>query len=186
VASRGYLNNPQQTKEDFMVVDGKAWFCTGDIGEFHPDGCLSIIDRRKDLVKLQHGDYVSLARVENQLLTSPLVDNICVYGSPYYAYLIALIVPNRNQLTSLANKLKIDSSSFEQLCEDGRVVTAVQKELAEHAKRSKMDKAEIPLKLHLCTEIWSADMGLLTEALKLKRKPIEAYYEPIIDELYHS
>jgi long-chain acyl-CoA synthetase len=38
-------------------------FYTGDIGEFHPDGCLEIIDRKKDIVKLQHGEYVSLGKV---------------------------------------------------------------------------------------------------------------------------
>ncbi|KAF3952176.1 hypothetical protein CMV_022247 [Castanea mollissima] len=35
---------------------------TGDIGQFHADGCLEIIDRKKDIVKLQHGEYVSLGK----------------------------------------------------------------------------------------------------------------------------
>ena len=39
------------------------WFYSGDIGQFHPDGCLEIIDRKKDIVKLQHGEYVSLGKV---------------------------------------------------------------------------------------------------------------------------
>jgi long-subunit acyl-CoA synthetase (AMP-forming) len=42
------------------------WFYTGDIGRFHPDGCLEIIDRKKDIVKLQHGEYVSLGKVHMQ------------------------------------------------------------------------------------------------------------------------
>lgn len=42
---------------------GMHWFYTGDIGRFHPDGCLEIIDRKKDIVKLQHGEYVSLGKV---------------------------------------------------------------------------------------------------------------------------
>lgn len=41
------------------------WFYTGDIGQFHADGCLEIIDRKKDIVKLQHGEYVSLGKVGN-------------------------------------------------------------------------------------------------------------------------
>lgn len=39
------------------------WFYTGDVGQFHPDGCLEVIDRKKDIVKLQHGEYVSLGKV---------------------------------------------------------------------------------------------------------------------------
>ena len=42
---------------------GMRWFYSGDIGRFHPDGCLEIIDRKKDIVKLQHGEYVSLGKV---------------------------------------------------------------------------------------------------------------------------
>ncbi len=43
------------------------WFYTGDIGQFHEDGCVEIIDRKKDIVKLQHGEYVSLGKVLSPL-----------------------------------------------------------------------------------------------------------------------
>lgn len=49
---------------------GIQWFYTGDIGQFHPDGCLEIIDRKKDIVKLQHGEYVSLGKVWLKKATS--------------------------------------------------------------------------------------------------------------------
>lgn len=45
---------------------GMRWFYSGDIGQFHPDGILEIIDRKKDIVKLQHGEYVSLGKVRVQ------------------------------------------------------------------------------------------------------------------------
>lgn len=37
-------------------------------------------DRKKDLVKLQAGEYVSLGKVEAELKTCAVVENICVYG----------------------------------------------------------------------------------------------------------
>ena len=44
VVTRGYFKNPAKTAEDFEVDrNGQRWFHTGDIGEFHPDGCLKII-----------------------------------------------------------------------------------------------------------------------------------------------
>lgn len=49
---------------------GMRWFYSGDIGRLHPDGCLEIIDRKKDIVKLQHGEYVSLGKVGRRLLCS--------------------------------------------------------------------------------------------------------------------
>ncbi|WOG86612.1 hypothetical protein DCAR_0205829 [Daucus carota subsp. sativus] len=57
--SVGYFKNDEKTKEVY-----KRWFYTGDIGRFHADGCLEIIDRKKDIVKLQHGEYVSLGKVD--------------------------------------------------------------------------------------------------------------------------
>ncbi|RWS01830.1 long chain fatty acid CoA ligase-like protein, partial [Dinothrombium tinctorium] len=61
--SLGYYKNDEQTKEDFWQDEhGIRWFKTGDIGELFPDGTLKIIDRRKDLIKLQQGEYVSLGK----------------------------------------------------------------------------------------------------------------------------
>ena len=82
---------PEKTQEDFFEEDGLRWFRTGDVGEFDKNGKLKIVDRKKDLVKLQLGEYVSLGKVEAQLKTHHLVENICVYGDPYQKYTVALV-----------------------------------------------------------------------------------------------
>ena len=84
----GYFKNEKMTEENFFTEGGKRWFRTGDVGELFEDGTLRIIDRKKDLVKLQLGEYVSLGKVESQLKTHPLVENICVYGDSYQVILI--------------------------------------------------------------------------------------------------
>lgn len=56
----GYWNMPEKTAEDFKVIDGLNYFATGDIGEMTKTGNVKIIDRKKDLVKLSGGEYVSL------------------------------------------------------------------------------------------------------------------------------
>ena len=69
----GYLVDPQnpdpdivaKNKEDFVTEGGMRWFCTGDIGQFTKEGTLQIIDRKKDLVKLQMGEYVALSKVRD-------------------------------------------------------------------------------------------------------------------------
>merc|ERR1711874_930035 len=55
------------TSENFFSEGGKRWFRTGDVGELFEDGTVRIIDRKKDLVKLQLGEYVSLGKVESNL-----------------------------------------------------------------------------------------------------------------------
>jgi long-subunit acyl-CoA synthetase (AMP-forming) len=76
VVSNGYYQNasnpdPELTAKnasDFSVgPDGTRYFHTGDIGQVTPDGTLQIIDRKKDLVKLQMGEYVALSKVENAM-----------------------------------------------------------------------------------------------------------------------
>ena len=89
--SKGYFKLQEKTQEDFFEEDGTRWFRTGDVGEFDKNGKLKIVDRKKDLVKLQLGEYVSLGKVEAQLKTHHLVENICVYGDPYKKYTVALV-----------------------------------------------------------------------------------------------
>lgn len=45
----GYYKNEAKTKADFFEDEnGQRWLCTGDIGEFDPDGCLKIIGKRSN------------------------------------------------------------------------------------------------------------------------------------------
>lgn len=55
----GYFNNPEENAKAFQ--DG--WFKTGDIGLFDATGQLKIIDRKKNLVKTQNGEYIALEKV---------------------------------------------------------------------------------------------------------------------------
>ncbi|XP_075214813.1 acyl-CoA synthetase long-chain [Lycorma delicatula] len=185
--SPGYYKNPEKTKEDFFVEDGRRWFKTGDIGEIHPDGVFKIIDRKKDLVKLQAGEYVSLGKVEAELKTCPVVENICVYGDASKDYTVALVVPNPSHLKATAARLGHNPEmSFEKLCADPSIEKAVLAELADHGKKCKLEKFEIPAAVKLCTEVWSPDMGLVTAAFKLKRKDIQERYQHEINRMYAS
>ncbi len=54
----------EKNQTDFKTDEkGMRWFYTGDIGQVDANGCLKIIDRKKDLVKLQQGEYVALSKV---------------------------------------------------------------------------------------------------------------------------
>jgi len=49
IVSAGYYKLPDKTKEDFFQEDGRQWFRTGDIGEFHADGSIKIIGTSQKL-----------------------------------------------------------------------------------------------------------------------------------------
>ena len=175
---------PEKTKEEFEDSSGRRWFRTGDIGEFQRDGTLKIIDRKKDLVKLQFGEYVSLGKVESCLKTCPVVENVCIYGDSTKSYTVALVRPDPPQLANLAKKFGKESVEFEDLCRDMDLTGAVLREVINHGKKNRLEKFELPGAVTLCKELWVPDSGLVTAAFKLKRKPIQDFYQRDIDRMY--
>jgi long-chain acyl-CoA synthetase len=136
---------PEKTAEDFITdAEGIRWFKTGDIGQLEEDGKLTIVDRKKDLVKLQLGEYISLGKVESELKTCPIVDNCCIYGDGMQNYVVALVVPAKERLETIGEKLGLAGLNFEQLCKNKDVTGAVLKELTTHGKRVGLQKFELP------------------------------------------
>ncbi len=74
---KGYYKRPIETSE--AIKNG--WFYTGDIGVLDADGCLSIVDRKKDMV-LRGGMNVYPREIEDVLLTHPAVSMAAVIGVP--------------------------------------------------------------------------------------------------------
>ncbi|XP_010880864.2 long-chain-fatty-acid--CoA ligase 3b [Esox lucius] len=174
----------KKQSEDFLVdASGQRWFCTGDIGEFHTDGCLKIIDRKKDLVKLQAGEYVSLGKVEAVLKNCSFVDNICAYANSDQSYVIGFVVPNQKQLTILAEQRGL-RGSWEEICNHPEMERDVLRILTEAALSAKLERFEIPKKIRLSAEPWTPETGLVTDAFKLKRKELKSHYQDDIERMY--
>ncbi|KAJ7006632.1 long chain acyl-CoA synthetase 9 [Populus alba x Populus x berolinensis] len=204
----GYFKNEAKSKEVYKVDErGMRWFYTGDIGKFHADGCLEIIDRRKDIVKLQHGEYVSLGKVsiyyhkmlfsitflpglmfslqvEAALVVSPYVDNMMLHADPFHSYCVALIVVAQPVLEEWASKRGIAFTSFAELCEKEEAIKEVQASLVKAAKAARLEKFEIPAKIKLLSDPWTPETGLVTAALKLKREVIRKAFSEELSKLY--
>ncbi|KAJ3588392.1 hypothetical protein NHX12_011985 [Muraenolepis orangiensis] len=179
----GYYKRDNSDQDFFVDESGQRWFCTGDVGEIHPDGCLQIVDRKKDLVKLQAGEYVSLGKVESVLKNCALIDNICAYANSDQNYIISLVVPNQKQLTALATQRAI-VGSWEEICTHPDMERYVLNEIKKVAATIKLQRFEIPMKVHLSPEPWTPETGLVTDAFKLKRKELKNHYLHQIERMY--
>ncbi|XP_068686442.1 long-chain-fatty-acid--CoA ligase 4-like [Montipora capricornis] len=183
--SLGYFKKPDKTAETFEVDrNGQRWFHSGDIGELHPDGCLKIIDRKKDIVKLQAGEYVSLGKVEAALSLSQYIEIVCMYAQSSHSYVVCLAVPRPKQLRALAVSLGVITDDWAQLCGNKAITDAVLKDLQAIGKAMKLEKFEIPQRLTLVSEQWTPDTELVTASLKLKRMNITAHYREVLDAMY--
>ena len=181
----GYFKNEEKTKEEFFIDDeGTRWFKTGDIGQFEDDGTLRIVDRKKDLVKLQFGEYVSLGKVESVLKGCPVVANVCIFGDSRQSYVVAVVCPVKEILTDIAGKFGKAELEWEDMVADKDVTGAVLREVQLHAKRSRLEKFEVPGAVTLTSIEWLPETGLTTAAMKLKRKPLGDHYAADIKRMY--
>lgn len=74
----GYLNNEKATTETF---DEDGWLHTGDQGVMDKEGCITIVDRLKEMIKVK-GIGVAPAELEDLLLGHERVEDVAVLGLP--------------------------------------------------------------------------------------------------------
>jgi len=182
--AHGYYQMPEKTKEDFSTDEnGIRWFRTGDIGQMDNNGNLSIIDRKKDLVKLRHGEYIALGKIEAILKTSSFSENLCVFANQDQLTCVAVAVVSKPAIMKAAAELDI-SGEFDEVLENKEINKAVYEDFLRIAKIGKLTKQEIPSKIYLEKEAWTPESGLMTDALKLKRTVLNAHYEKVVNKLY--
>ncbi|KAI5476060.1 long-chain acyl-CoA synthetase [Pseudohyphozyma bogoriensis] len=181
--SKGYYKRPDTTKENF-TEDG--WFMTGDIGQWNTDGTLSIIDRKKNLVKLAGGEYIALERLESVYRACAYVANICLYGDTQANRAMAVIFPHEANIKGLVSEkgLAKGSSDLEVICADEGVRKAVLDDLNATGRKAGLKPLEALQCVVLTPEEWTPQNGLLTAAQKLQRKAIQQKYKSEIDAVY--
>lgn len=139
---------------------------------------LRMIDRKKDLVKLQHGEYISYGKIESTLKTSPLVENICIYADPRKTYCVAIIIPS---ILALAN---MSSQEPDQAINQKDVHINFAQSLESYGLAMGLIRVECPKIVLLTLDEWTPENGLVTAALKLRRQFIYKKYQDELTNLY--
>ncbi|KAJ3074463.1 long-chain fatty acid-CoA ligase, partial [Rhizoclosmatium hyalinum] len=165
---QGYYKQAALTKE---VLTEDGWMKTGDIAEMNPDGTFSIIDRKKNLVKLSNGEYIALEKLEAAYKFSKFVQNICVYADSEKSYAIALVQPVEKEIRALAGRLSLPGVDvahldYDDLCKCQDIRQNVLADLRTIGKEVKFVPAEIVGQVILCAEEWTPQNGMLTAAMK--------------------
>lgn len=186
----GYYKKPEATAEVFKELDGKTWFCTGDIGRFvtGTDGrqFLKITDRKKELLKTSGGKYVAPAPIENRFREDFLVEQIMVVGEQQ-KFVSALIVPAEEALKNWCEHKGIPWTSLPEMIEHKKVVSKYQKIV--DRLNPEFSHIEQIKKFRLVPNPWlpihqDGSEAELTPTLKLKRRVIRRKFEKEIAAIY--
>jgi fatty-acyl-CoA synthase len=76
-AMLGYWNDSDKTAEAFA----NGWFHSGDLGVIDDEGYLTVVDRKKDMIKTG-GENVASREVEEVLYAHPAVQEVAIFGIP--------------------------------------------------------------------------------------------------------
>ncbi len=90
-----YFKDPEKT--DAVMLDG--WFHSGDMGELDEDNFITVVDRKKDMVKTG-GENVSTREVEEAIYLDRRVEEVAVIGLPHEKWIeavTAVVVPRKGE-----------------------------------------------------------------------------------------
>eukprot|EP00347_Sterkiella_histriomuscorum_P005970 403354567 len=174
----GYFKNPEKTKEAFSE-DG--WVNSGDVGVILPNGALKIIDRTKNIFKLSQGEYIAPEKLENIYTQCHIIAQIFVYGDSLQHFLVAIIVPDHDQVRKFAEENGIEQQGVYQNQEFKEQVIAQMMDKAKEYNLSSLEKIK---KIHLHPTPFTVDNDLITPTFKIKRNVAKKVFQEQLDKLY--
>ncbi len=86
-------------------------------------------------------------------------------------------------IQSFAEK-NCNKKDWQSLVDDEKFNDEVLKEIQDACKKDGIEESETPQRIKVVTDSWTPETGLVTDALKLKRKAIEEKYKDDIEKLY--
>lgn len=180
---KGYFKNEKATRETFTE---EGWLKTGDAGFMDDSGHLKVIDRAKDVSKLNDGTLFAPQFLENKLKFSPYIKEAVTLGVERN-YVAAMINIDLDAMENWAERNAVTYSGYRELAQHEATYRLVQSEIAKINVNLSQDKelsgAEIKRFLVLYKEL-DADDGEITRTRKLRRRVIAERYAPLIDALY--
>lgn len=178
-----YYRRPDATAES---ISPDGWFLTGDAGFFDDDGHLRIIDRAKDVGRLEDGTLFAPQYIENKLKFFPHVKEAVAFGD-HRAACCAFVNIDLGSVGNWAERQGIAYSGYTDLAQKDAVYALIQecveKVNEDLAREPHLAGSQIRRFLILHKEL-DADDGELTRTRKLRRGFIAERYRQLVDALY--
>ncbi|MFM9939624.1 MAG: AMP-binding protein [Hyphomicrobiaceae bacterium] len=178
-----YFKNEEATAAT-KTADG--WVRTGDAGFIDARGHLRIIDRAKDVGRLNDGAMFGPKYLENRLKFFPEIKEAVAFGHGR-DFVTAFINIDLVSVGNWAERHNVIYASYQELAAHPDVYTMIEKRIDELnqslAGEAMVAGSQIKRFLILHKEL-DADDGELTRTQKVRRNFIADRYEPLIKALY--
>lgn len=180
-----YHDDPVKTAE---AVTPDGYVRTGDAGFFDDDGQLRILDRAKDVGKLNDGTLFAPKYIENKLKFFPNIKEVVAFGDGHDFVSVMLNI----DLTAVGNWAErngVAYASYQELAAHPKVYALLGAHVDDTnrilATEPKMAGAQVRRFLILHKEL-DADDGELTRTQKVRRGFIAERYAPLVAGLYDA
>ena len=188
---KGYFKNAEETKKLF---DKDGWLHSSDVGVIltNKGNAIKIIDREKNLFKLNQGEFIAPDKVQAILTKSKYINQIFVYGENQYSYSVALVYPELKQcIENLKENKKWGNINYDEiniidLYGNKIVEEIILKDCDNTGRKFGLKGFEIPKKLRIIKEPFSQENNSMTPTMKLKRKIIKMKYSSEIKSMYNE
>ena len=186
---KGYYKNPEATAE---VLSADGWYKTSDAGFIDSRGHLKIIDRVKDVGRIQGGanDGAMFAPkyVENKLKFFPFIKEAVAYGDGRDKVCVMLNI-DFDAVGNWAERRNLPYAGYTDLAQKPEVyqllLECVEKVNADLSVDTLLAGSQVSRFLVLHKEL-DADDGELTRTNKVRRGYIAEKYAVLVDALYEG
>ena len=183
---KGYLNLPEETEKS---LDKDGWLHSGDVAMIIPEhgNAFRIIDRVKNMFKLQQGEYISPEKIENKLGNCKYIEQIFIYGDSLQNYLVGILVPKSKDVIEFLKKKGIENVSkenYKDYFEDEDLIKDILNEINDFSRHNDIKGFEIIKKVYLSKEAFTIDNNLLTTTLKIRRHVAKKHFLKEIEKMY--
>ena len=164
----------------------EGWVHTGDAGFLDQRGHLKIIDRAKDVGRLNNGALFAPKYLENRLKFYPEVREAVAFGQGH-DYVTMFVNIDLVSVGNWAERNNVSYASYQDLAAHPQVVEMIRKRVDELnkvlAEEPQMAASQIRRFLVLPKEL-DADDGELTRTQKVRRGFIAERYAALVQALY--